>query len=76
MSHRIYNMTFPSVFKALIAKAERKGKTRQDVLDVTSWLTGYDLETIEKFMESTEPIKDSSVAKYALLFLKNKIGLV
>jgi hypothetical protein len=27
---------------------------------------------IEKFMESTEPIKDSSVAKYALLFLKNK----
>lgn len=52
MSHRIYNMTFPSVFKALIAKAERKGKTRQDVLDVTSWLTGYDLETIEKFMES------------------------
>ena len=52
MSHRIYNMSFAGVFQALIDKAERKGKTRQDVLDLTSWLTGYDLESIEQQLQS------------------------
>lgn len=52
MSHRIYAMRFASVFQALIDKAERKGKTRQDVLDLTSWLTGYNLETIEQAFRS------------------------
>ena len=52
MSHRIYNMSFSGVFQALIDKAERKGKTRQDVLDLTSWLTGYDLETMEQIFQS------------------------
>lgn len=52
MSHRIYTMRFASVFQALIDKAERKGKTRQDVLDLTSWLTGYNLEKIEQAFRS------------------------
>lgn len=52
MSHRIYTMRFASVFQALIDKAERKGKTRQDVLDLTSWLTGYTLEEIEQAFQS------------------------
>ncbi|MGT2811176.1 DUF2200 family protein [Streptococcus minor] len=52
MSHRIYTMRFASVFQALIDKAERKGKTRQDVLDLTSWLTGYNLEEIEQAFRS------------------------
>lgn len=52
MSHRIYNMSFHEVFQALIEKAERKGKTRQDVFDLTSWLTGYNLERLEDLFAS------------------------
>lgn len=52
MSHRIYAMSFASVFQALIEKAQRKGRERQDVLDLTSWLTGYDIETIENRLQS------------------------
>lgn len=52
MSHRIFNMSFQSVFQALISKAERKGKTKQEVMEVTSWLTGYSLEEIENLFAS------------------------
>lgn len=38
---KIYNMAFGKVFQLLIAKAERKQRTRSEVLQVTSWLTGY-----------------------------------
>lgn len=52
MSHRIFNMSFQSVFQALISKAERKGRTKQEVMEVTSWLTGYSVEDIEKLFAS------------------------
>lgn len=34
-------MSFAKVYPMLIAKAERKGRTRDEVLAVTTWLTGY-----------------------------------
>ena len=44
---KIYNMAFGKVFPLLIAKAEKKGRTRTEVLEVTSWLTGYTTDAIE-----------------------------
>ena len=46
-NEKIYNMAFAKVFPLLIAKAEKKGRTRAEVLEVTSWLTGYPTEAIE-----------------------------
>ena len=40
-------MAFSKVFPLLIAKVEKKGRTRTDVLKVTSWLTGYTTDDIE-----------------------------
>ena len=34
-------MSFASVYPALLQKAERKGRTRGEVYEVTTWLTGY-----------------------------------
>ena len=39
--HRIYTMGFAKVYAALVAKAERKGRTKAEVDRVVSWLTGY-----------------------------------
>ncbi len=39
---RIYGMSVAKVYPALVAKAERKGRTRAEVDQVTCWLTGYD----------------------------------
>ena len=49
-NERIYNMPFSKVYPLLIAKAEKKGRTRSEVLSVTSWLTGYREEEIEGFL--------------------------
>jgi hypothetical protein len=39
--HRIYTMAFASVYPHYVAKAEKKGRTRQEVDDIICWLTGY-----------------------------------
>lgn len=41
------SMQFSKVFPLLIAKAERKGRTRSEVLEVTAWMTGYTHEELE-----------------------------
>ena len=49
---KVYNMAFATVFPLLIAKAERKQRTRSEVLQVTSWLTGYPEEQIISALSS------------------------
>ena len=46
-NEKIYNMAFAKVYPLLIAKAEKKGRTRAEVLQVTAWLTGYTADEIE-----------------------------
>jgi hypothetical protein len=38
---RIYAMSFARVYPALVAKAERKGRTKAEVDQIIGWLTGY-----------------------------------
>ena len=40
--HRIYRMSVAKVYPALVAKAERKGRTKAEVDQIIAWLTGYD----------------------------------
>ncbi len=39
--HRIYSMSFASVYPLYVAKAEKKGRTKAEVDQVVRWLTGY-----------------------------------
>ena len=39
--HRIYSISFASVYPHYIAKAEKKGRTKADVDQIITWLTGY-----------------------------------
>lgn len=38
---RIYTMTFASVHPLYVTKAERKGRTQEEVDTIIMWLTGY-----------------------------------
>ena len=49
--HRIYTMTFASVYPHYVAKAEKKGRTKAEVDEIISWLTGYSDEGLEKQIE-------------------------
>lgn len=40
-NEKIFRMKFSKVYPLLIAKAERKGRTKEEVYMVTRWLTGY-----------------------------------
>ena len=40
-NHRIYAMSFASIYPLYIAKAERKGRTKAEVDEIIAWLTGY-----------------------------------
>jgi hypothetical protein len=48
----VFDMAFSKVYTALIAKAERKGRTGAEVDEITSWLTGYPVEQIKEMMNS------------------------
>ena len=39
--HRIYTVSFGSVYPYYIAKAEKKGRTKKEVDQIICWLTGY-----------------------------------
>jgi hypothetical protein len=39
--HRIYTMSFASVYPLYVAKAEKKGRTKAEVDTIIRWLTGY-----------------------------------
>ena len=45
-------MQFAKVYPMLIAKAERKERTRAEVLEITTWFTGYNSEKNEELMQS------------------------
>ncbi len=45
------DMSFAEVYPALVAKAERKGRTRFEVYAVTTWLLGYTASDIDRMLE-------------------------
>ena len=50
--HRIFATSFASIYPLYVAKVERKNRSRQDVDQVISWLTGYDAAGLERVIAS------------------------
>ena len=49
----VTQMPFSKVYPLLVNKAERKGRTREEVDQVTIWLTGYTAEDIARLEQSS-----------------------
>ncbi|TIX48868.1 DUF2200 domain-containing protein [Alteraurantiacibacter aquimixticola] len=49
--HRIYAMSFASVYPHYVAKAEKKGRTKEELDAIIAWLTGYDAAGLAKVLE-------------------------
>ena len=47
MTHRIYRISFASVYPHYIAKAEKKGRTKAEVDAIIRWLTGHSQDSLE-----------------------------
>ncbi|MFA9288664.1 MAG: DUF2200 domain-containing protein [Weeksellaceae bacterium] len=50
-NHRIYKMTFASIYLLYIAKVERKGRTKAEVDEILRWFTGYSQSELEAQIE-------------------------
>lgn len=53
--HRIFAMPFANVYPLYVQKAEKKGRTKEEVDEVICWLTGY---TPRKLAAQLEAQKD------------------
>ncbi len=49
--HRIFRMSVASVYPHYVRKAERKGRTKEEVDEILCWLTGYDAGDIGAHLE-------------------------
>lgn len=50
--HRIYTTSFASVYPLYVAKAEKKGRTKQEVDTILLWLTGYSQQELDSLLEA------------------------
>lgn len=49
--HRVFAMEFAKVYPLYVQKAERKGRTKEEVDEVICWLTGYDSKGLRQQIE-------------------------
>ncbi|UOQ43330.1 DUF2200 domain-containing protein [Halobacillus salinarum] len=50
--HKIYSMSFASVYPHYVTKAEKKGRTKTEVDEIIRWLTGYSQKELEAQLEN------------------------
>lgn len=49
--HRIYTTSVASVYPHYVAKAEKKGRTKDEVDEIIRWLTGYTQKKLEAHLK-------------------------
>lgn len=48
---RVYAMKFGGVYPLYLEKAEKKGKTKEEVDEIIFWLTGYDEKSLQEQLD-------------------------
>ena len=57
MTHRIYTTSFASVYPHYLAKAERKARTKAEVDEIITWLTGYSGQQLQRAIDTKVDIE-------------------
>lgn len=50
-THRIFTTSFASVYPPYVNKAEKKGRTKEEVDIIICWLTGYSKEELQQKLD-------------------------
>jgi hypothetical protein len=51
-NERIAKMTFSSVYPHYLAKVEKKGRTKEELHQVITWLTGFNEKALQKHIDN------------------------
>ena len=54
---RAYKIIFAGVYPHYIKKAEKKGRTKEEVDEVICWLTGYNKKNLQQQIDSKNDLK-------------------
>lgn len=55
--HKIFGMSFASIYPLYVQKVERKGHTKEEVDQVICWLTGYDRDGLDQAIDAEIDMK-------------------
>ena len=55
---RIAKMTFASAYPHYVSKVERKGRTKEELHTVISWLTGFDDQVLQRLIDEKATFQD------------------
>ena len=55
---KVFKMSFAGVYPHYIAKAEKKGRTREEVHQIIFWLTGYNEQSFQKILDDKTNFED------------------
>ncbi|MFT7767043.1 DUF2200 domain-containing protein [Clavibacter tessellarius] len=56
--HRIYTTSFASVHVLYVKKVERKSRTRAEVDEAITWLTGFDAVELKRHLDAETTFED------------------
>lgn len=56
--HRIFSMPFGDVYPHYVNKAERKGRTKTEIHEIITWLTGYSDSEIAAVVDNRVTFRD------------------
>ncbi|MGQ0552986.1 MAG: DUF2200 domain-containing protein [Planctomycetota bacterium] len=54
---RVFKISFASVYPLYVQKAEKKGRTNQEVDEVICWLTGYSAQALARQIQQKKDLK-------------------
>lgn len=57
-NEKIAKITFASVFPHYITKVEKKGRTKEELLEVIEWLTGYNENKLQHLIDRKVTFKE------------------
>lgn len=70
--HKIFSMPFARVYPLYLTKVEKKGRTREELYTVITWLTGFDDAAIAQHVEAETTFADF----FAAATLHDNVGLI
>jgi hypothetical protein len=57
MKHRIFSMSFATVYPLYVQKAEGKGRKKEEVDEVICWLTGYSRKALAEQIQRQKDLE-------------------
>jgi len=57
MTHKIFSMSFGRIYPLYVAKAEKKGRTKEEVDKIILWMTGYDEEGLQEVLREEKTVE-------------------